>query len=131
MTVSYCFILYLFSIHSASGLCLNLLSAQNVCRTNNVFSLKQSPISCKPIGSPFCPLPHGTVIPEVLQDYRNSIISPRYILSGSLKLSPSFGAVVGAAGPKITSIFCKCFIKCFLDESLCPECLKIIRIIIT
>ena len=32
-------------------------------------------------------------------------MSPKYILIGSARLLPSFGAVVGATGPRITSYF--------------------------
>ena len=82
------------------------------------FSLKQSPISCKPIGRPFESVPHGTVIPGSPARFTEIVyISPRYILRGSLKLSPSFGAVVGAAGPKITSYFANASSNAFFNVS--------------
>ena len=47
------------------------------------------------------------------------------------RLSPSFGAVVGAAGPRITSYFSNALVKGLLDQCLCAQCLQIIGIIVS
>ena len=61
-------------------------------------------MSCKPIGRPFLSLPHGTESPGSPARFTEIVwISPRYILIGSESDEPSFGAVVGATGPRITS----------------------------
>ena len=45
-------------------------------------------------------------------------MSPKYILIGSSKEEPNFGAVVGAAGPKMTSYFSKALSNACLISAL-------------
>ena len=51
-------------------------------------------------------------------------ISPKYILSGSERLSPNLGAVVGATGPNITSYLANASSNAFLIRALTLNALR-------
>lgn len=89
------------------------------------FSLKQSPINCTPIGSPSESLPQGTLNPGSPARFKEIVyISPRYILIGSDKDEPIFGAVVGATGPIKRSYFAKVSSKAFLIRAFTLNALR-------
>ena len=58
-------------------------------------------------------------------------MSPRYIFSGSLKDAPSFGAVVGAAGPRITSYFSNALSNACLINAFVRSAFKIVGVVVT